>query len=205
MDKRAFTIVELCVTMLVAAILSVAMGGVIVRLLRLHESDREEGYMREKLALICGEAADYLSMANSVVVDSTSHGMVLKGGFRMETDGVSYETGKVVKVSGLYLSGTNGTFNFAMDTADRRYESAGGTEGLFRKRQTLDADGMLLDVLARIVEFRIDPPVVYGATNFLPLHVLTVSATNNYYDIVGNTNAVRWVTSKRGFRLWNAN
>ncbi len=205
MDKRAFTIIELCVTILIVTILCVAMGGAIVRLLRLRESDREEGYMREKLALICAEAADYLSMANSIVADSTPHGLVLKGGFRMETEGVSYETGKVVKVSGLYLSGTNGAFNLAMDTADRRYESVRGLEGLYRKRQYLDADGMLLDVLARIVEFRVDPPLVYGVTNSLPLHVLTVSATNNYYDIVGNSNAVRRVTSKRGFRLWNVN
>ncbi len=205
MDKRAFTIVELCVTMLIVAILGVVMGTAIVRLLRLRESDREEGYMREKLALICGEAADYLSMANSIVAVSDLHGLVLKGGFRMEMEGISYETGKVVKVSGLYLSGTNGTFNLALDTADSRYEGVRGIEGLYRKRQKLDADGMLMDVIARIVEFRVDPPMVYGMTNSLPLHVLTISATNNYYDIVGNTNAVRRVTSKRGFRLWNAN
>lgn len=205
MYKRAFTIVELCVTMLIVAILCVVVGGSIVRLLRLRESNREEGYMREKLAFICGEAADYLSMANSVVAVSNRHGLVMKSGFRMEAEGVSYETGKVVKVCGLYLSGTNGMFNLVMDTADSRYESVGGAQGLYRKKQTLDADGMLMDVVARIVEFRIDPPMVYGVTNFFPLHVLTVSATNDYYDIVGNSNAVRRVTSKRGFRMWNAN
>ena len=205
MDKRAFTIIELCVTMLIVAFLCVAMGGSIIRLLRLRESDREEGYMREKLTLICGEVADHLSMAQSIAIGVDQHGLILKGGFRMETEGVSFETGKVVKVRGLYLSGTNGTFNLAMDTADARYESITDTEGLYRKKQTLDADGMLMEVLAKIVEFRIDPPMAYGVTNFLPLHVLTVSATNNYYDIVGNTTAVRRVTSKRGFRLWNAN
>lgn len=161
--------------------------------------------MREKLAFICGEAADYLSMANSIVAVRDQHGIVLKSGFRMETEGVSYETGKVVKVSALYLSGTNGMFNLALDTLDSRHERVGGADGLYRKKQSIDADGMLMDVLAKIVEFRIDPPMVYGATNFLPLHVLTISATNSYYDIVGNTTAVRRITSKRGFRLWNGN
>lgn len=205
MNRRAFTIVELCVTMLIVAILGVAMGASTVRLLRLRESNREEGYMREKLAFICGEAADYLSMANSIVAVANPNGVVLKSGFRMETEGVSFETGKVIKVSGLYLSGTNGTFNLALDTADRRHERVKGTKGLYRKTQTLDADGMLMDVLAKIVEFKVDPPMVYGVTNVIPLHVLTVSATNIYYDIVGNTSAVRKVTSKRGFRMWNAN
>ena len=197
MNTEGFTVVELCVTVLIVAILSVWLGGSIVRMLKLRESNREEGYMREKLALICAEAADYLSMANAITSVSNQYGIVLKGGFRMEMEGVSYETGKVVKVNGLYLSGTNGTFNIALDTADSRYNGC--------VRQTLDADGMLMNVLAKIVEFRIDPPIVNGVTNHFPLHVLTVSATNGYYDIIGNTNAVRRVTSRRGFRLWNAN
>jgi hypothetical protein len=197
MNKRGFTVVELCVTILIVAILCVLLGGAFVRLLRLHESNREEGYMREKLTFICGEVADHLSMAKSIIAVSNQYGIILKGGFRMEMEGVSYETGKVVKVNGLYLSGTNGTFNVKIDTADDRYNGS--------IRQTLDADGMLMNVLAKIVEFRIDPPIVYGVTNYFPLHVLTVSATNSYYDIIGNTNAVRRVISKRGVRLWNAN
>ena len=197
MNTKGFTVVELCVTVLIVAILSVWLGGSIVRMLKLRESNREEGYMREKLALICAEMADYLSMANTITPVSTQYGTVLKGGFRMEMEGVSYETGKVTKVEAIYLSGTNGMFNLVLDTADNRYNGS--------IRQTLDADGMLINVMAKIVEFRIDPPIAYGVTNYFPLHMLTVSATNSYYDIVGNTNAVRRVTAKRGFRLWNAN
>lgn len=197
MNKRAFTIVELSITVLIVAILCVFVGGSIVRLLKLRESNREEGYMREKLSLICAETADYLSMANSLIALTNEHGLIIKGGFRMETEGPSFETGKVVKVSGVYLSGTNGVFNLALNTSDSRYNGF--------KKQTLNADGMLMDVLSKIEEFRIDPPMVLGVTNNLPLHVLTVSATNTYYDILGNTDAVRRVKSKRGFRLWNAN
>ena len=57
-------------------------------MLKLRESNREEGYMREKLALICAEAADYLSMANAITSVSNQYGMVLKGVFRMEMGGV---------------------------------------------------------------------------------------------------------------------
>ena len=73
MSTKGLTVVELCVTVLIVAILSVWLGGSIVRMLKLRESNREEGYMREKLALICAEAADYLSMANAITSVSNQY------------------------------------------------------------------------------------------------------------------------------------
>ena len=205
MSRKGFTVIELMITILIVVILTVSFGGALSGLLCLHEKDREEGYMREKLAYICGEFADYFSLADKVGRFMDENGKaVYAAGFRMEADGVSYETGKVVKVSNIYVSATNGIFNVAMRNADARYRRAGDSDDVFYKRQEMSSDGMLYEVMSKITVFSIDPLPIDGMWHTNQYYMLTVAATNGYFDIRGATNAIRTVVSRRAFRLWNA-
>ncbi len=103
------------VTVVVVAVLSASVGMFFVKLMNLHEREREEAYVRERLADICGAYADALSVGSSIItyinrIDNTQ-GMVV--GYRQETGGVSLETGKVTRVA--YLASSMNAINNTVD------------------------------------------------------------------------------------------
>lgn len=91
-----FTIVELMVIIVIVVVLSTTVGMFVVKLWTLHEKDREEAYIREKLVEICGIYADYLSIGSSISTNKTNPRIVAK--YRQEAGGVSLETGRVSRV-----------------------------------------------------------------------------------------------------------
>ena len=94
---HGYTIVELLVTILIVTIFAASVGMLAVKLLTLHEKNREDAYVREKLLDICAIYADYLSLGSSIGTNNFE--TIVK--YRMETGGVSFETGVVSHVTHL--------------------------------------------------------------------------------------------------------
>ena len=120
--KKGFTLHELLVTVLIAAILATTVGVFLVKLLTLQEKDREEGYIREALADICAYYADFASIGSSFSVSADPNESIIT--YRNETGGVSLETGRVSRVAYLTMT-TNSTGNaialnaYAYDNSDQ--------------------------------------------------------------------------------------
>ena len=64
--KRGYTVVELMVTIVIVAVLAATLGMFFVKLLRIQEREREEAYIRERLADICAAYADFVSDRQTV-------------------------------------------------------------------------------------------------------------------------------------------
>ena len=111
--KNGYTIIELMVTIVIVSVLAATLGVAFVKLLNIQEREREEAYVREKLADICGEYADKLSIGSSIISTSTNATIVK---YRQETGGVSLETGLVTRVAylSLQLSPTNDTVDMGI-------------------------------------------------------------------------------------------
>ena len=109
MAKGGYTIVELFVTIAIVAVLTATVGVFIVKLLGIEEREREDAYVREKLADVCAIIADYMSIGS---VFCMSNGCVSVD-YRWETGGVSLETGLVTRVARIESSvhPTNRTVN----------------------------------------------------------------------------------------------
>jgi len=88
------------VTILIVSVMATSLGAFFVKLINLHEKEREEAYIREHLLEICANFADYMSIGTNVVY-STSEFVV---SYRHETGGVSLETGRVVRASQMTAS-----------------------------------------------------------------------------------------------------
>lgn len=99
--RLGFTVIELMTTLAIVAVLATTAGVLFSKLLAIRERDREEGYVREKLAEVCGSYADLLSIGSSIIVTSTN-AVIVK--YRQETGGVSFETGMVTRVAYLAAS-----------------------------------------------------------------------------------------------------
>ena len=117
--SRGYTIVELMVTIVIVSVLAATVGAFFVKLLTIQERDREEGYIREKLADICGAYADMMSVGSYIgtrtnIVSKTAD---LRVFYRHETGGISLETGVVTHVAQLTssLNQTNGTLDVGVD------------------------------------------------------------------------------------------
>ncbi len=117
--SRGYTIVELMVTIVIVSVLAVSVGVFFVKLLNIQEHEREEAYVREKLADICGEYADKLSIGSSIINTSTNATIVK---YRQETGGVSLETGLVTRVAYLssLLNSTNDTVDMNIFSIENR-------------------------------------------------------------------------------------
>ena len=94
--KCGYTIIELMVVIVIVAVLAATIGTFVVNLLTLQEQEREEAYIREKLVDISGVYADYLSVGSIV---SNAVGYNFDVAYRQETGGVSFETGRVIRVA----------------------------------------------------------------------------------------------------------
>lgn len=99
--RLGFTVIELMTTLAIVAVLATTAGVLFAKLLAIRERDREEGYVRERLAEVCGSYADLLSIGSSIIVTSTN-AVIVK--YRQEAGGVSFETGVVTRVAYLTAS-----------------------------------------------------------------------------------------------------
>jgi len=98
--KLGYTVIELMVTVLIVSVLATTLGVGFVKLLTIQEREREEAYVRERLAEICANYADYLSVADNICTVGTNKQMIVVK-YREETGGVSLETGRVARVTRL--------------------------------------------------------------------------------------------------------
>ena len=147
--KIGYTIVELMVTIVIVSVLAATLGVFFVKLLNIQEREREEAYVREKLADICGEYADKLSIGSSIINTSTNATIVK---YRQETGGVSLETGLVTRVA--YLSSFLNSTNDTVDMGIFSFEN----QDLIRKiARRASGDAYLLPLTADMVSCTLTP------------------------------------------------
>lgn len=190
--RSGFTIVELMVCIVLVVILATSIGPSAVKLLHVVESSREEGFIREKLVTLAGFYADWLSLAQSYVVTNMSGGVkVISADYPDETEGVSFETNNLIKVTACHSAVSNGMWNIWFDTHDQRYPN-------HIRQIAFDGDALLEHVSARIVDVSLKPVPnqVYST--------LSILATNYLWDAKADAYSVRTVKTERIVRLWNA-
>lgn len=107
--RCGYTIIELMVTILIVAALATAVGTFAVKLLTIQECDREEAYVREKLADICANYADFASIGSTFSVSTSGRENIVA--YRLETGGLSLETGRVSRVAYFTTATTNQTMD----------------------------------------------------------------------------------------------
>lgn len=202
---RGYTIVELMVTVVIVAFLAATIGIFIVRLLTVQEKDREEAYIREKLADICAEYANLLSVGSSISTNRFETAVK----YRKDAGGVSFETGRVSRVVHLITSVTN---DVLVSNVDLAAADGGLIQNVLSK---IGGDGWLMSVPASGLRFSIRPIVADGFShwdsepgfeNFVTtdaaLCYLQVSARYEHEDFDG-TREMKTVTAERVVRLWN--
>ena len=198
-DKRGYTIVELMVTILIVSVLAVTVGMFFVKLLSIKEREREEAYIREKLADICGAYADVLSVGSSICMSNQT----ILVNYRHETGGVSLETGLVTHVAQLVslMNTTNNTLDLNI------YAFMQGELGLKVSRKA-NGDAPLIPLPGDMMSCTIVPlngniwevdgvQISDAALGYLEVKA-RYAIKNSYGEIV--TNIVR---AGRVVRLWN--
>ena len=124
--KRAYTVVELLVTVAIVLIVAASLGMFVVKMLTLHEQEREDAYVRETLSDILANYADLVSVGSffSVKTNVTGQSTIVR--YRQETGGMSLETGRVTRVA--YLTTATNSAAQALDlniyTMDRDSDSS---------------------------------------------------------------------------------
>ena len=149
-STRGYTIVELMVTIVIVAALSVTVGVLFVKLLAIQEREREEAYIREKLTDVCGAYADMLSIGSSILTTADLSSQVVK--YRQETGGVSLETGLVSRVA--YLASSLNTASKMLDLKAFSLELGDISRKLTRRAS---GDAALLPVIGDVVNCKITP------------------------------------------------
>lgn len=177
------TLVELLVVVVITSIVAVGLSFAISASLRFNQQYREEAYVRERLCDVLERVSDYLSMANAAPV---SNG-VWSGSaqYRMETGGVSFETGRVCRVTGTAYAVNNMNMDVEIDTGDPQWN------GVLRK--VFAADGVLSPVEAFVTEINL-----YGTTAFRTLEVIAKIPVKTTDGVKTNS-----ITVSRPVRLWN--
>lgn len=178
------TLVELLVVVVITSIVAVGLSFAISASLRFNQQYREESYVRERLCDVLERVSDYLSMANAAPV---SNG-VWSGSaqYRMETGGVSFETGRVSRVTGTAYAVNNMNMDVEIDTGDPQWN------GVLRK--VFAADGVLSPVAASVT--KID---LHGTNTFRTLEV-----TAEYSVKTADGIQTKPITVSRPVRLWNS-
>lgn len=207
---RGFTINELMVTVLIVSILATTLGVFFVKLLTIQEQEREEGYIRERLADICGEYADFMSVGSSVGIND--RGFAVK--YRRETGGVSLETGRVTRAA--YLQGFNTTvYSAAEERRSLDLRVLGGdlqrkfARNIMGEAALIPFDGSIkiessitpIGAKAPAQMDEADTNLVDFAMSDAALGYLRVTAEYQIKD--HGTNAARTVSAGRIVRLWN--
>lgn len=193
--RYGFTIVELMVCIVLAVILAASMGPSAVRLMRVHESLREEGFIREKLVTLAGIYADWLSLAKSVAVCTNKAAkaedvIITTAYYPQETEGISFETNNICRVMACHSAVSNGMWNVWFDTKDPRFPNK-------IRKLSFDGDAMLEHVSARIVDVTLQniPDTFHWN--------LSILATNQFWDVEKDAYSVRTVRTERIIQLWN--
>ena len=99
--RCGYAAIELMVTTVIISVLAATVGIFFVKLLNTQEREREEAYIREKLADVCGAYADMLSVGRLFRTSTNAVNQAISVEYRLETGGVSLETGIVSRVSHL--------------------------------------------------------------------------------------------------------
>lgn len=146
--KVGYTVIELIVTMAIVAALAATVGVYFVKLLTLHENEREDAYVREKLTDICGAYADFMSVGTAFCTSNET--VVVK--CRQETGGVSMETGVVSRV--VYLDSAINPYQHNMDFNFYGFEKGSVSRRLSR---AVNGDAALLPIVGGIVKCSITP------------------------------------------------
>lgn len=183
--ERGYTIVELMVTVVIVALLAATLGMFVVRLLKIQENEREEAYVREKLADIAGAYADYLSIGSSVGMADQR----IVATYRQETGGVSLETGRVSRVTSLESS-----LNRKSLAMDLNIYGVEWTNHVLKFSRSVNGDAPLVPLEGDIVTCKV---VSYGA-----LGRLQISARHDVRDAHGRIGT-RTTSVERVVRLWN--
>lgn len=206
--RDGYTVVELLVTIAIVSVLAATVGMFIAKLLRIQERDREEAYVREKLADVCGAYADAMSVASSfgTRMNPLTGGTEMRVDYRRETGGVSLETGKVTRVA--HLTSEVNVTNRTVDLKVFGFEQRELVEKLSRIAR---GDALLLPLAGDMVSCTIRPLNVDGdpaqdATGFAmsdaALGYLQVTAKYIVRNDDGQPE-VRTVSAGRVVRLWN--
>ena len=201
-----YTVVELLVTILLVSVLAATVGTFFVKLLNIQEREREEAYVREKLADICGAYADALSVGSAFSRSNT----VTVANFRMETGGVSFETGIVTSVTCV-----TSLVNVASGTLDSDVYGYEATNLVRKLSRIAHADPKLIALrgsnVAEILKYTLKPLNNNSAntkmtngfeTTDAALGWLSVDAQYRIKDKDGDLVG-RTVTVERVVRLWN--
>lgn len=204
-----YTIVELSVTLAVVSILAATVGMFVSKLLTIQENEREEAYIREKLADICAAYADAISVGSTFgtrqVAGASGPQTVI--GYRTETGGVSLETGVVTHVAWLTssLNETNRVVEMDVYALERN-----GLSRRLSRRQTGDAE--LIPLVGDIVSCAITPLGETTSTLDEEKGILVSDAALGYLEVSAKYAArnedrelvTNTVTAGRVVRLWNS-
>ena len=202
--RLGYTVVELMVTLVIVAVLATTVGVCFVRLLSVQENEREEAYIREKLADVCGVIADDLSIGTSISLSTNLVQRDVIVAYRQETGGVSLETGRVTRVA--YLTLTLNATNRTMALSAYRREPEGWTRTL---SSSLNGDAALIPLAGDLVACTVTP---LNATDMTEKDGVQTSDAALAYLQVSARYAVRnddgdleekTATAGRVVRLWN--
>lgn len=198
-----YTVIELMVTIVVVTVLAASVGAFLVKLLTLQEREREEAYVREKLSDICGAYADFISIGSSFIVDTSPSNLQTVVKYRLETGGVSLETGVVTRVA--YLTSTMNATNRTMNVDVYGLEPEGVSRKLAR---TMNGNAALIPLVGDMVSCTLTPlnANVWEddgvQTSDAVLAYLQVSARFETENPDGET-VTKTATAGRVVRLWN--
>lgn len=203
--RTGYTVIELMVTILIVTILVTTLGVSFVKLLTVQEKNREQAFIRERLAEICSSYADCLSIGTSIS-NTPSGGFVAT--YRNETGGVSLETGRVDHAS-LLVSSHNelttheGKRYFTLDFGIYAYEMGMKTPKFLRD---LRGDNM---PLISPKDLKMKDGIVSLNCSILPLNAVRMEdAALGYLTVTGwynmeETGVLTNVAVGRIVRLWN--
>lgn len=204
--RRGYTIVELMSTIVIVAVLAATVGALFVKLLTIQEREREDAYIRERLADICGAYADAMSIGSSFGTRTNLLGRAaeVKVNYRQETGGVSLETSVVTRVSNLVS--TMNTTNKTVELKAYGFEQRELVEKLSRIAR---GDATLIPLVGDVVDCTITP-LNYTrteddsgfATTDAALGYLKVTARYKVKNEDGELEE-KTVEAGRVVRLWN--
>ncbi|MBR5548725.1 MAG: type II secretion system protein [Kiritimatiellae bacterium] len=206
--RDGYTIVEVMATIVIVAVLAATVGTFFVKLLRIQERDREEAYIREKLADVCGAYADAMSVASSFGTreNPLTGETEVRVDYRLETGGVSLETGQVTRVT--HLTSEINVTNRTVDLKVFGFEQRELVEKLSRIAR---GDALLLPLAGDMVRCTIMPLNAVGDTRVDDTGFATADAALGYLQVVARYSVKnddgelveKTVEVGRVVRLWN--
>ena len=194
------------VTIVIVAVLTATVGVLFVKLLTIQEQEREEAYVREKLADFCGAYADFLSVGSSMGTSTALTNSAVEVNYRLEAGGVSLETGIVSRVAKLTSS-----INMTNDTVDLGIYAF--EQRVLRRKisRNVNGDALLLPLPGDMVSCKITPLNYNPGKTKEKSGFQTTDAALGYLEVearyaVENDDGEitnKTVTAGRVVRMWN--